>query len=431
MNNGRLTTKYMPAFLLICAISLFGCLAPPPVGVLINEPGNLDGYTFYGGANGGPVYVIDMEGNVIYQTSAVTNFGTKMLPGGSLLGPDFLVPHEQSNNAVVQIAWDGTEEWSYSAWENVPDWGWTARQHHDLQREGNPVGYFAPGQDFIEHGNTLILALADNFISAEVCGGERPVLDGIIYEVDWLGNKTFEWHGADHITEFGFNETDLGLLCSSARLGDYLHINTISRLGENHWYDGGDDRFHPQNIILDSRHHAWVIIIDHVTGNVVWRIGPYYSDGYPEASLAPIIGPHNAHMIPAGLPGEGNILLFDNGLLATFPVILVRMYSRVIEFNPDTLELVWEYSPGDDGTGDRLGLSPLISGVQRLPNGNTVITSGVAQQILEVTPDKEIVWEFMNDKNTNPGRSIYRSIRVPPQWLPEGENVAEYPDWPY
>lgn len=29
-----------------------------------------------------------------------------------------------------------------------------------------------------------------------------------------------------------------------------MHINNIATLGENKWYDGGDERFHPDNIIL-------------------------------------------------------------------------------------------------------------------------------------------------------------------------------------
>ena len=34
-----------------------------------------------------------------------------------------------------------------------------ARTHHDYQREGNPVGYYVPGQiPEVNKGNTLILA---------------------------------------------------------------------------------------------------------------------------------------------------------------------------------------------------------------------------------------------------------------------------------
>jgi len=428
-------------FLLFFVLSMVAC-AESPNGVQPYEenggyeypPGPLDGYTYFGGAEGF-LYLIDMEGNIVFQTNNVTNFGTKFLPGGSILGPDWQVSHEQSNHGIVQMAWDGRLEWSYFHWENVPHFGWTARQHHDLQREGNPVGYYAPGQDFVENGKTLVLALADNVISEEVCGTEVPVLDGIIYEVDWSGNPTFQWNAADHVTEFGYHEADMDFICDQDG-EDYLHINSISRLGYNHWYDNGDTRFHPENIILDSRDAAWTVIIDHQTGNVVWRIGPYYSEEYPEAVLKPIIGPHHAHMIPRGLPGEGNIILFDNGGASGLATLSTRLFSRVIEFDPTTLETVWEYDADPSGDAQPLRFSPLISGVQRLPNGNTLITSGVLGQMIEVSPEKEIEWEFINPYRTLPelseavpGRTVYRSARIPPQWLPAEENRAGYSDW--
>ena len=45
--------------------------------------------------------------------------------------------------------------------------------------------------------------------------------------------------------------------------------------------------------------------------------------------------------------------------------------------------VVWEYT-GVENAGDAL----------RLPNGNTLISCGTQKRIIEVTPDKEIAWEF-------------------------------------
>ena len=36
-------------------------------------------------------------------------------------------------------------------------------------------------------------------------------------------------------------------------MGDWMHINSMSLLGPNKWYDNGDERFHPDNIIADGR----------------------------------------------------------------------------------------------------------------------------------------------------------------------------------
>ena len=54
-------------------------------------------------------------------------------------------------------------------------------------------------------------------------------------------------------------------------------------------------------------------------------------------------------------------------------------------------EIVWSYAA--DGF-----LSRFASGVQRLPNGNTLITEGDPGRLIEVRPDGEVVWEFVNPK---------------------------------
>lgn len=95
-------------------------------------------------------------------------------------------------------------------------------------------------------------------------------------------------------------------------MGDWLHINSASYVGPNKFYDAGDERFHPDNVIWDAREANIIAITDKRTGAIVWRIGPDYS--LPELKhIDWIIGQHHAHIIPKGLPGEGNLLVFDNG----------------------------------------------------------------------------------------------------------------------
>ena len=45
----------------------------------------------------------------------------------------------------------------------------------------------------------------------------------------------------------------LAVLASGGGMGDWMHINSMSVLGPNKWYDAGDERFHPENIIWDGR----------------------------------------------------------------------------------------------------------------------------------------------------------------------------------
>jgi hypothetical protein len=100
---------------------------------------------------------------------------------------------------------------------------------------------------------------------------------------------------------------------------------------------------------------------------------------------------------------NGNILVFDNGAS--------RNHSRVIEFVPETQEIVWEYT----GAPPDSFFSFNISGAQRLPNGNTLICEGRSGRMFEVTQECEIVWEFINplvvDRVGQPSRQVFRAYR--------------------
>jgi hypothetical protein len=215
----------------------------------------------------------------------------------------------------------------------------------------------------------------------------------------------------------------------TTKIGDWLHINSISMLGKNRWYDDRkDQRFHPDNIIFDSREANYIAIISRQTRKIVWRVGPEYGKGTPGEDIGQLIGPHHAHIIPHGLPGAGNILVFDNGGFAGYGgpnhwPKYTRQYSRVVEFDPMTLKKVWEYGKP---SGPEFFFSSFLSGAQRLPNGNTLICVGLKGLVFEVTPDRRRVWTYQSRIDI----SIYRAYRVPAQWMPVGTNLAGYGHWP-
>lgn len=51
----------------------------------------------------------------------------------------------------------------------------------------------------------------------------------------------------------------------------------MSYVGPNHWYDVGDVRFAPENILWSSRQANIIAILDR-TGKIVWRMGPDYRE---------------------------------------------------------------------------------------------------------------------------------------------------------
>ena len=405
------------------------------------------GYTLFAAPapNASPeqvVTLVDMSGKIVHRWS-VWAMPPLMIPGGSVIGArgqrDLPAHVIQDAMDLTQESWDGQVEWTFSNWDADGTGVQMARQHHDLQREGSSVGYWAPGQAPLAQGNTLVLAHKTRLAPLV---SDRPLTDDVFYEVNWQGQLTgWEWSASDHVDQMGFDALARQAIHKNPgwdltrQTGDWLHINSLSWLGPNPWYSRlKDQRFHPKNLLFSSRNANFIAIVDHVSGAIVWRVGPDMSEGQPGDQLGQFVGQHHAHMIPNGLPGAGNILVFDNGSQSGYGGSKgypkhTRSWSRVVEFDPVTLSKVWEYgvSSSDDAG---YYFSYMISSAQRLPNGNTLITDGVAGHIFEVTPAKKMVWSYMSpfqDKHGMP--LVYRAYRVPPEWLPLAAVENEYQSW--
>lgn len=150
-------------------------------------------------------------------------------------------------------------------------------------------------------------------------------------------------------------------------LYDYFHLNTLTILPETPLGEH-DPRFRAGNLMICFRNVNQVAILDQDTWEVLWVWG--------EGELE---WPHHPTMIPGG-----NILIFDNGVL--------RGYSRVVEVDPLTGRIVWQYvaePPESFYTYEK-------GSAQRLPNGNTLICDGDKGRAFEVTRSGEIVWEWLN-----------------------------------
>jgi uncharacterized protein (UPF0248 family) len=164
------------------------------------------------------------------------------------------------------------------------------------------------------------------------------------------------------------------------------------------WAQGNSVEELPDGDILASfRPTSTVVRISRKTGEIVWKLGP-----------PTVAGQHAPTML-----GNGNVLIFDNGvhrLDDSMP------YSRVIEVNPATNQIVWMYQ-------DRPGwnfFSPRMGGAQRLPNGNTLITEASSGRFFEITKDGEVVWEYVNPyfgtplfggPPTSQSNQVFRALR--------------------
>jgi len=425
-----------------------------PTGVTIYDPSRAwSGFTIFQAADVGAL-LIDMNGGEVQLWKNLQGFPNKLLPGGHVLGSTGRRKIGfQDQIDLVQVDWDGRIVWRFSELERIADPGeaprWMARQHHDYQREGNPVGYYVPGQEpLVDRGKTWLL-VHENAKNPKI--SDKPLLDDKIVEVGWDGTILWEWRANEHFDELGFDEAakdtlrrDPNVRADSSGLGDWLHINSLSVLGPNARYDAGDERFHPDNVIWSSREANIMAVVSRSTGKLVWTLGPRFDATEALVKLGWIIGQHHVHLISKGLPGAGNILVFDNGGWAgygqpnpsspTGRLNALRDYSRVLEIDPVTLAIVWQYTPKEAGFVQPLDssrfYSPFISSAQRLPNGNTLITEGSDGRIMEVTPDHQVVWEYISPY-WGSGRlslnMVYRAYRAPYNWVPQRARPTEVP----
>jgi hypothetical protein len=396
--------------------------------------------------------LVDMDGELVREWP-ISGIPAKMLRDGHVMGyragRDDGTGHLESD-ALVLLDWDGQEIWRWDQWDVDAHGHPICRGHHDFEREGNPVGYYVPGMDSgIWTGRTLILA-HENVDRPDIA--PWTLEDDVILEVDQEGNIRWQWQASEHLTEFGFDQSAREalqivqirmpeVLGGGADVTDWLHINSISYLGPNRWWEGGDARFRPGNIIASARNANIVWVIDRQSGRIVWKVGPDYSWCHPEWRLGQIVGQHHAHLIPKRLPGAGNILVFDNGGAAGFGLKFLqptypnktRFYSRVIEFDPVTLDVVWEYQRQSPEPGEHYPFfSFYVSSAQRLANGNTLITEGSTGRVFEVTPAGELVWEYISPYHDlaedvyPPGplqqeNDVYRAYRVPYAYVPAAD----------
>jgi len=407
-----------------------------PTGTTIYRPDQTwNGFTVLSPLGTHAAIVIDMNGNVVKQWEGYNSSAggpVRILPGGMVVGAAGANPPRQESLELVQRDFYGKEIWRFDHNQQIstPDGKlvWSLRQHHDWQREDFPAGYYSPGSTPGTSGSTMLILTHSNHVRPKVAA-TVTLEDDRILEISRDGKILWEWVAGDHIDEFHFSKEARDAIASAPGFNkargsfDWLHVNSATYVGPNHWYEEGDQRFNPKNIIISSRQSSFVAIIAR-DGSIVWQIGPDFSATPELRAIRQVIGQHHAHFIPKGLPGAGNVMVFDNGGSSGYgtpsPIALngqgiyARATSRVLEIDPVTLKLVWSYTSPTFYAAN-------ISGAQRLPNGNTLVTEGPDGRIFEVTTDGTIVWEYIFPvyAGARPTNSVYRAYRVPYEWIPQ------------
>jgi len=353
-----------------------------PRGVTVFKPDKCDcGYLLEFYRRRVPI-LMDMNGNIVHIWKNVSGIGRmQLLSNGNLVvtnngpGGRFDLPAGVSDSdldvlgeegTMLEVDWEGNKVWEYKP---------PSAPHHDFER--------------MENGNTILIhsELVPDETKSKIEDSERraaPVKADCILEVNLEGETVWEWHEYEHL--------DINQYSKSDGLQDWTHTNTVQVLPTNHWYDVGDERFKPGNVLISVRNQDTIYIIDRDSQDVVWQYTGDYKGGLAHQ--------HEPHMIEPGLPGAGNIIIFDNGIGCR--KISHEGCSYILEINPVTNEIVWKYEHGHEFYSATAGVQ------QRLRNGNTMITSSTGGRVFEVTVEGEIVWEWVSAyKPMRPNRYAY------------------------
>ncbi len=408
------TSLSMKVFMIIFVISLssLAFAQNQTVGLFINDNNSFNGYTLFNPINSNTTYLIDNCGRVVNTWISSYNpaLSVYLLENGNLLRT-CKVPYPDLGGRLEILDWEGQIVWSYDFSSD------NFYLHHDIEP--------------LPNGNILVVS-TDIFTPAEaIAAGRDPsTLENEfwaekIIEVEPVGsnsiNIVWEWRAWDHLVqEFTEEVNNFGIVSEHPELLDinysvsggpnanidWMHINSVA-------YNTELDQ-----ILISSRNMSEVFIIDHSTtiseaashsggiygkgGDLLYRFGnpETYNRGGPNDRL--LFFQHNATWVPDGARDEKKIIVFNNQYQVNASAVNVfdppqdspGVYSVPSEggFGPE--EFDWSYASGEL-------YSPKISGAQRLPNGNTLICTGISGSLTEVDTDGNIVWLYVNPTGKN------------------------------
>lgn len=278
------------------------------------------------------------------------------------------------------------------------------------------------------NGNILAIAWERHFETDCLANGADParLLEGeiwseVVYEIEPVGseeaNIVWEWHAWDHLVQdfdeaqdnfgvVGDNPFKININFTPDSVGDWLHCNAID-------YNANLDQI---ALSIPTFNEIW--IIDHSTsteqaatssgglagrgGDLIYRWGNprAYDQGTTEDQI--LHYQHHIHWLdrelPVGHPDYGKLGVFSNRLPDNS--------SEVLQWFATFDDYEWEY-PLTDGvwgpsapewtytTEDPVYMySTILSSMQRLQNGNTLIGVGRWGRSFEINPEGDIVWEY-------------------------------------
>ena len=383
------------------------------------------GYVLLSPQDASATYLIDMEGQVVHSWPLPQDMSVSMvarlLDNGHLLrgikrtdkGRDKSGP----GTIIQELDWQGKLVWEYKS----P--GQQTRLRDDYYRLGNGNTLFMAFEEI-----TRAEAIALGATQERIGNGVETLWPNKLVEVNPAGDIVWEWRFQDHFSSaMHGNQNDPGRVDINITELNLTEVNRdMAHSGVIDYHAGNDQ------IMVTARIASEVYIIDHSTANydnpqagieaargpagaIARRYGNpgNYGAGKPHVGKDPgdrlFFAAHGPNWVAPGLPGAGNLLVHNNGVgrsgakpenqLESMLWSLRRLvlgntgdYTTIDEIDADTGRIVWRFRAADPQAIS----SFKMGSAYRLPNGNTHVTSGQYGHLFEVTPQGEVVWEYVS-----------------------------------
>jgi len=331
-------------------------------GVTINEPGETyDGLTLYASSHAQKAFLITMDGKVVHEWSLPLrgiwdNPDRKLRPDGFIAWEHvYMYPN---GDLIAMYVGMGDTPWGYGLVKMDKDskviWKYWDHVHHHF--------------DVAEDGKIYVLT---NEIHNNVIEGYEhlapPRLDDYVVVLSPEGKQLKKVSILDALLRSRYGRMMRAGPAWNIK-SDFLHTNSVDVIEAE--AASNFPAVSEGQVLLSLRDIDTVAVLDLEKEEVVWAVeGSWHRQ-------------HDADMLP-----NGNIMLFDN-----WGHYEDGGGSRVMEFDPMTLETVWTFT----GDSKHFFESSIRSGQRQLPNGNLLITESDGSRLLEVNRAGEIVWEFIN-----------------------------------
>jgi hypothetical protein len=351
--------------------------APPEAGVTTHDESHAwNGLNFMGSGHFPGAILMDMEGNVIHEWRYDFRRAWPHYPRGKKYDVpemDFWFRVHLFENGDVLAVFTGLGIIRIDKDSNLI-WRELNGSHHDFS--------------VMDDGSVYVLTQDERIITK--FEGRKRVTDNYVVILDVDGDEARRVSVFDAFWNSPFaSALRPPVINAGIKKVDMFHANRLEPL------DGRlADRlpgFREGNVLLSCRNLNALAVLDMEHEKIVWMQSGMW------------LQQHDAHVLE-----NGNIMLFDNqGDYGS---------SRVLEFDPVTLEIAWMYkgSKTDDFFSEKAGTN------QRLPNGNTLITETHFGRAFEVTRDGTIVWEYLNPERTGENdqliAALFNVTRLPPDF---------------